>query len=77
MAQIPVNLLTSTIDDQFKISEYFDFYGKISGYNFNLTTFMVGYDIQSLFNNIPVDETCNIISDKNFPQQDNIFQRIL
>ena len=34
---------------------------------------MVGYDIQSLFTNIPVDETCDITSDKKFPQQDNIF----
>ena len=35
---------------------------------------MASFDVKSLFTNIPIKETCNIILDKLFPHNDSIFE---
>ena len=35
---------------------------------------MASFDVKSVFTNITIKETCNIILDKLFPHNDNIFE---
>ena len=39
----------------------------------NSNSFMVSFDVQSLFTNVPLEETINIILDKLFPTQTTLF----
>ena len=52
--------------------EDFSFSNFISKQNSN--TFLVSYDVESLFTNVPVFETINIIISKLFSSDDSVYQ---
>ena len=67
-----VPLLKCCINDEFMVKDSFEFCEDIANFrNDNFT--MASFDISSLFTNIPVSETCNLILDKLFPGNDKKF----
>ena len=73
MSQFLVKMLTPVVDNEFTVSDSFQFCRKISSFTPDKDTVMVSFDIQSLFTNIPIEETCKIIIDKLFPLPDSSF----
>ena len=64
LAKFLANLLTPIMSNEFTISNSFEFCKGLK--NLNPHSFMVSYDIESLFTNIPVFETINVILNKLF-----------
>jgi len=56
------------------ITDTFDFVNKVSEIDFNTEKYMVSFDVESLFTNVPTDET--IIIKEAFPWKLKTFQRI-
>ena len=63
----PLSVNKTTISDPFKFAE------KIHQTNFNADEILVSYDVTSLFTNVPVDETIQLLADKAF--KDNWFNK--
>ena len=68
------NLLSPFIDSPFIVKDSFDFVNEITNFK-NDGYIMASFDIKSLFTNIPIDETCNIILDKIFLDKKTKFQK--
>ena len=56
----PLSVNKTTISDPFKFAE------KMHQTNINADEILVSYDVCSLFTNVPVDETINLLADKAF-----------
>ena len=68
-----VELLSPIIDTTFTVKDSFDFASEISSFkNQNYT--MASFDVKSLFTNIPLDETCNIIINQLFPHSNSKYK---
>ena len=77
LAKFCVPLLDPLTRNEYTIKDSFDFASEIS--NLNIENFvMASFDIESLFTNIPLDETINIICDSLFENKDkfNNFNKI-
>ena len=69
-----VKLLAPLTSNDFSVKDSFMFAREISNLNFNASNhFMASFDIRSLFTNIPVKETCDIILSKLFPSHDSMY----
>ena len=65
-----VPLLSHLTTNNHSVKNSFSFSNFISKQNSN--TFLVSYDVESLFTNVPVSETINIIISKLFPSDDSV-----
>ena len=70
MSKYLVSVLSELCSNEFSVSDSFDFAREISSLE-NHNYYMASFDIKSLFTNIPVAETCQIILNKLFPQQNS------
>ena len=52
--------------DQYTVSDTFQFVDEIQGLKINNGELLVSYDVTSLFTNVPLDETIQILADKAF-----------
>ena len=66
-------LLSSLSVGEFCVRDSFQFAKEISSYE-NKGYTMASFDVCSLFTNIPVKETCDIIFSKFFPNLDSQFE---
>ena len=57
---------------QYTVKSSFSFAKEIPSTTFPHSTFMVSFDVSSLFTNIPLDETVNIVLDSLFSETDVI-----
>ena len=64
LAKFLVPLLTPLTSNDFTIKDSFSFAEEVS--SFNCAYYMTSFDIESLFTNIPLEETINICVDKLF-----------
>ena len=55
------------------LKDTFDFVNRVSKIDMSEDDYMVSFDIESLFTNIPVKETVNIIVDRAFPHKTEKF----
>ena len=67
------NLLTPFIDSPYIVKDSFDFVNEITHFK-NDAYVMASFDIKSLFTNIPLDESINIILNKIFPLNKTTYQ---
>ena len=58
--------------NQYTVNSSFSFVKEITNTTFSQGTVMVSFDVSSLFTNIPLDETINIILDNLFSETDVI-----
>ena len=65
LSKFLVPLLEPITSNQYTLKDSFDFVNFISNLSFN-ECYMTSFDIKSLFTNIPVQETINIISERLF-----------
>ena len=64
IAKYLVPLIEPFASNDFTVKNSYEFCSSIQGLNnSNTTGYMVSYDITSLYTNIPVDETINILCD--------------
>lgn len=73
MSQWLVPKLASLCVNEFVVKDSFAFVEEILNRD-DTNYFMASFDITSLFTNIPVVETSNLILDKLFPQSDSVFE---
>ena len=71
LAKYLVPLLSALTTNCYSLSNSSKFVPEILSQNSN--SFMVSYDVQSLFTNVPLKETINIILDKLFPSPTTLF----
>ena len=67
IAQFLVNIMEPLTKDQYTVKDSFEFCNDIRSQN--QTKFMASFDIDSLFTNIPLDETITICCNKLFESQ--------
>ena len=75
LAKYLVEILTPEfIDHQFMLRDTFDFVNRVSEVKLAYNDHLISFDIESLFTNIPTDETIDIILNKIFtsPEPDKI-----
>ena len=70
MSKYLVSVLSELCSNEFSVSDSFEFARDISLME-NRDYYMASFDIKSLFTNIPVAETCQIILDKLFPHHNS------
>ena len=58
------NKLTPLSTNSYTISDIFSFADEIRDLSFNETDILVSYDVSSLFTNVPLQETIEILADK-------------
>ena len=73
LAKFLVPLLAPLAESEYTISDVFNFNKEIQERNDSYRTLMVSLDIESLFTNVPVVETVNIILNKLFPNDSVIY----
>ena len=66
-----VSLLSSLVVNDYSVRDTFGFVKEIVSLE-NNNYVMASFDIKSLFTNIPVSETCEIILEKLFPLSDSL-----
>ena len=79
-----VNLLSPLVDCTYSLTDSFQFASEISNFSHSGCV-MASFDVKSLFSNIPVKETCDLILNKIFPNDNvkycgydkNIFRTLL
>jgi hypothetical protein len=71
LAKHLVPLLSPLTTNQYSVKNSFEYSSFIISQNSN--KFLVSFDVESLFTNIPIHETINIILDKLFPTADHIY----
>ena len=71
LAKYLVSLLSHLTTNSYSIKNSFDFSKFISKQNPN--SYLVSFDVESLFTNIPVVDTINIITDQLFPAHDSVY----
>ena len=52
--------------NQYTVTDTFDFVNEVQSLEINRGDILVSYDITSLFTNVPLDETIQILADKAF-----------
>ena len=67
-----VPMVSHLCSNEFVVRDSFTFAKFISGFE-NRDYVMASFDVTSLFTNIPIKETCNIILDKCFPNSTSTF----
>ena len=67
-----VPMVSHLCSNEFVVRDSFTFAKFISGFE-NRDYVMASFDVTSLFTNIPIKETCNIILDKCFPDSTSTF----
>ena len=67
-----VSVLKNVIDVEFMIRDSFEFCREITSFK-NQKFTMASFDVSSLFTNIPVSETCNLLLEKLFPNNSTKF----
>ena len=72
MSKYLVSVLSEQCSNEYSVSDSFDFVREISGTT-NQNYIMASFDVVSLFTNIPVQETCQIIVDTLFPHNNSIY----
>ena len=70
-----VTRLVSLISNEFTVKDSFSFASEISTLR-NRNYCMASFDIKSLFTNIPIDETNDIILSQLYPQPNTLFENI-
>jgi hypothetical protein len=69
-----IPLIEPFSSNEYSIKNSYDFYEKVTSFKpTNNECFMVSYDISSLYTNIPVDQTLDILCNKIFTDNDLIF----
>ena len=71
LAKFLVPLLEPLTKNEFTLSNSYLFKDKILSQDSSLL--MASFDVESLFTNVPVGETIDIILSKLFPESDSIF----
>ena len=67
-----VPILNPLTVNQFSVNNSYDFSNKLQNLNINGESFMVSYDVESLFTNIPVHQTIDIITNTMFTNASNV-----
>ena len=70
LAKFLIPILQPLTVNDYTLQNSYDFYNKISTFTFNGPMFMSSFDITSLFTNIPLDETINLICQNLFSTHD-------
>ena len=70
LAKFLVSLLTPLTSNGFTIKDSFSFAEEVS--SFDCAHYMTSFDTESLFTNIPLEETINICIDKIFENNTNV-----
>lgn len=70
LAKFLVPLIQPYTTNQYSLKNSYNFYNSITHFNANSETFIVSYDVTSLYTNVPVFETINILCDKIFRNSD-------
>ena len=70
LAKFLVPMLQSLTSNQYTVDSSFSFAKEITDISFPHNTGMVSFDASSLFTNIPLDETANIIQDSLFSENE-------
>ena len=70
LAKFLAPMLQPLASNQYTVHSSFSFVKGIIDFNFSPNTVMVSFDVVSLFTNIPLDETVNIILDNLFSETD-------
>ena len=52
--------------NQYKVTDTFEFVNEVQSLEMNRDDILVSYDVTSLFTNVPLDETIQILADKAF-----------
>ena len=73
MSRYMVPLLSGMSCNEFTVSDSFSFVNEISQIP-SKNLIMASFDVKSLFTNVPVAETCNIILSNLFPQSKSTFE---
>ena len=68
-----VDLLSPIIDSSYTVKDSFDFVSEITKFK-NENYVMASFDVKSLFTNIPLQETCDIIMQKLFPSNSSKYK---
>ena len=71
LAKFLVPLLSGIANNEYTLSKSSDFIPEILHQSSN--SFMVSFDVQSLFTNVPLSETIDIILNKLFPTENTLF----
>ena len=71
LAKYLVPLLSNLTTNQYSVKNSYEFTDIIT--QINSKHYLVSYDIESLFTNIPIDETINIILNHLFPASDSMY----
>jgi hypothetical protein len=71
LAKYLVPILSPLTTNEYTVKNSFEYSSFIC--NKNSSKFLVSYDVESLFTNIPIHETINIILNKLFPTNDHLF----
>ena len=72
LAKFLIPLIEPFSTNDFTLKNSYQFYDQISSFNLPSNSFMASFDISSLYTNVPVLETINIICDSVF-NNDSIF----
>ena len=77
LAKYLVEILTEPLlkDNKFVLKDTFDFVNKVSKLNTNSDKYMISFDVESLFTNVPTTETIEIILNRIYKDGLKIFQR--
>ena len=75
LAKFLIPLIEPFSTNDFALKNYYQFYDQISSLNLHSNSFMASFDISSLYTNVPVLETINIICDSVF-NNDSIFHSL-
>ena len=71
LAKYLCSILNPLIPDSFIVKDSFSFVNEVHNLSFNTSKFLISFDVESLFTNIPLNETINIAIDlifKNNPK---------
>ena len=63
LAKYLFEILTSLVDAEFILKDTYDFVNRVKGLNFGSDKYMVSFDVETLFTNVPTLETIEIILD--------------
>lgn len=73
IAKFLVPILNSLTTNEFTLRNSYDFCNKLRALNISSDNYICSFDVQSLFTNVPLEETIKICSDSLFLEQDLIF----
>jgi hypothetical protein len=70
------SFLKPLINDEYMLKDTYDFVNKISEIDVSTERYLVSFDVESLFTNVPTEETIEIILDLAFKDGEKFFREL-